>query len=121
MVLLRVLEEYPDKTSLEQFLKLLAPFAPFITEELWEKLGHKKSIHLEKWPKYNPKLIKEDSFELVIQVNGRVRDRVNGPIDINQREAERMALSRERIKKIISGGKIKKIIFVPNRLINIVI
>lgn len=125
MVCLNEGEKYAARLNLprwyfEILLVLLAPFAPFLTEELWEKLGHNKSIHLQKWPKYDPKLIKEESFELVIQVNGKVRDRVSAPININQREAERMALSRERIKKIIGGGKIKKIIFVPNRLINIV-
>jgi leucyl-tRNA synthetase len=105
----------------EKFLAILAPFAPFITEELWQELGYKTSIHLEKWPKYDERLLKEEEFELVIQVNGKVRDRISAPVDISQKGAEEIAMSRERIKKIISTDKVRKIIFVPNRLINIVI
>ncbi len=109
-------------TNLQTFLKLLAPFAPHLTEEIWRNvLGNKKSIHLESWPKYNPKLIEEEKFEMIVQVNGKVRDRVSAPSGISQKEAENIALSSEKIKKLIAGLKIKKIIFVPNRLINIVI
>jgi leucyl-tRNA synthetase len=114
-----------------KFLILLSPFAPHLTEEIWQKLkatsdkrqGAKKfkSIHQEAWPKYNPKLIKEEKFEMIIQINGKVRDRIPAPVGVSQKEAESMALSSEKIKKLIAGSKIKKIIFVPKRLINIVI
>jgi len=110
------------KEVIERFLILLAPFAPHISEELWEKLGHKQSIFLEKWPKYNPRLAKEESFELVIQINGKVRDKIeSAEISISQAQAEKLALSREKIKKWTKGKKIKKIIFIPKKLINIVI
>lgn len=113
------------------FLKLLAPFAPHLSEELYQELkatsGEEqtrrrfKSIHREAWPKYNSKLIKEENFELVIQINGKVRDRALARLGISQKEAEKSAFSQEKIRKLLSGQKIKKIIFVPNRLINIVL
>ncbi len=105
----------------EKFLIILSPFAPFVAEEIWEKLGNKKSVFMESWPKYNPKLIIDDVFEMVIQINGKVRDTVSVKKDISQKEAEDIALSREKVKNWIKGGKIKKTIFVPNRLINILI
>ena len=104
-----------------KFLIILSPFAPFVAEELWEKLGNKKSIHLESWPKYNQKLIKEEKFELVIQINGKIRDKVSVEMGIAQKEAEEIVLKLEKIKKLVADRKIKKIIYVPNRLINIVI
>ncbi|NCO15571.1 MAG: hypothetical protein GW899_02380, partial [Parcubacteria group bacterium] len=72
-------------------------------------------------PKYDIKLIQEDKFELVIQINGRVRDKISVETDISQEEAEKIVFSREKIKNWLKGKKVKKIIFVPNRLINIVI
>ncbi len=110
-----------DVEILEGFLKLLAPFAPFITEELWEKLGHKTGIHKEKWPEYNLKLAQEKEFELVIQINGKMRDKIFVSADISQKEAEKIAFSREKVENWVKGKRVKKIIFVPNRLINIVL
>ena len=109
------------KEYLEDFLKILAPFAPHITEELWQMLGHKKSIHLEKWPKYNEKFLVEKDFELIVQINGRVRDRIKAPMDISQDNAEKLVTKQEKIKQLLNGQTPKKIIFVKNRLINIVI
>jgi len=103
------------------FLKLLAPFAPHIAEELWEKLGHKESIFLEKWPEYDAELIKKETFELVAQINGKVRDKVEAKIGISENEAKETVLAREQIKKWIEGKEIKKIIFVKDRLINIIV
>lgn len=109
------------KSLLEDFLRLLAPLAPFLTEELWHQMSHKTSIHKEQWPKYNEKMLMEKEFELIIQINGKVRDKIKAAININQSEAEKTALRREKIKKILSDKNPKKIIYVPNRLINIVI
>jgi leucyl-tRNA synthetase len=104
------------------FLKLLAPFAPYLSEEIWRNiLKNKKSIYLESWPKYNSKLIIEKQFELIIQINGKIRDKILMEIGISQKEAENLALNQEKIKNAIGGNKIRKIIFVPNKLINIVI
>jgi len=108
--------------DLEKILILIYPFAPHIAEEMWEKLGyHKGSISLEKWPKPDPKFLKEETFELIIQVNGKMRDKVSVPMNISEEEAKELTLGRETVKKWRGGKIIKKIIFVKNKLINIVI
>jgi leucyl-tRNA synthetase len=109
------------REAIETFLILLAPFAPHITEELWSQLGCKGSIHNQPWPKYNKKLVKEEMVTLIIQVNGRVRDKIEVKADISEGEAKKLTLNRENVKKWTVGKEIKKIIFVPNKLINIVI
>ena len=124
MILFNEMEKTPQLpiTKYQVLLKLLAPFAPHLIEEIWRNiLGNKKSIHLESWPKYNQKLIKEEKFELVIQINGKIRDKVSVEMGIAQKEAEEIVLKLEKIKKLVADRKIKKIIYVPNRLINIVI
>ena len=103
------------------FLLLLAPFAPHISEELWQKLGHKTTIFEQKWPKYNPKLIIENTFTLIIQINGKVRDKIEISVGISKEEVEKLIFSREKIKKWIDDRKIKNIIFIPNKLINIIL
>jgi leucyl-tRNA synthetase len=103
-------------------ITLLAPFAPHIAEEIWASLGHKTSIFKEKWPKFDPKLVREDEITLIIQVNGKVRDELKVPSEIGEREARDAALASEKIKKYIPiTDHIRKIIFVPGRLINFVI
>ena len=110
-----------EKDNVETFLKLLSPFAPHFAEELWSKLGNKKSIHLEPWPKYEEQLLEAGEYELIIQVNGKMRDKVKVSKKLEQPEIEKLVLSREIVKKYIGTNAIKKVIFVPNRLINIVI
>ena len=110
-----------NKEDFEVFLKLLAPFAPHLTEELWSNLGNKESIFREQWPKYNPEVIKDKTITLVIQVNGKVRDNIEAPVDITEEEVRELALSREKIKKWTAGKKIIKVIFVKGRLVNIVV
>ncbi|KKR09966.1 MAG: Leucine-tRNA ligase [Parcubacteria group bacterium GW2011_GWA2_39_18] len=111
-----------SKETLEILTKLLAPFAPHICEEIWcEILKHKKSIHLEEWPKHDEKFLEEDEFDLVIQVNGILRDLVRVPKNITQEQAEKIAILQPKITKYIEGQNIKKAIFVPGRLINLVI
>ncbi len=105
----------------ETFLKLLAPLAPHITEELWRELGNKDSIHKAPWPGYDPKLIKEENFELIAQINGKMRGIINMKIGVSQKEAEEIALELPNVKEFIAGKKIKKTIFVKDRLINFVI
>ncbi|MBI2012874.1 MAG: class I tRNA ligase family protein, partial [Candidatus Colwellbacteria bacterium] len=138
MTILNKLEKEPqvNRKDWESFLLMLAPFAPFITEELWEKLGNsdansgrssdrkrrsKYSIHNQSWPKYDVKHLVRDTFTLVIQVNGKLRAQVAANRGIVQKEAEKLALANPRIQKFISDKKIRKIIFVKDRLINFVV
>ncbi|MBI4919714.1 leucine--tRNA ligase [Candidatus Azambacteria bacterium] len=122
MILFNKMEkENLSKEEARTFLKLIAPFAPHLAEEFWRNLGNKKSIHLESWPKYDPKFIKEGDYDLLIQIGGKLRDKVRVSKRLDRVEIENLVLSRDAIKKHIAGGEIKKIIFVPGRLINIVL
>lgn len=103
------------------FLRIIAPFAPHITEEIWENMGEKNSIHSEKWPTYDKMLIIENEVELVIQINGKVRDRIKVFSELSESEAKNIAFASAKIRKWIDGKEIKKILFVKGRLINIVI
>ncbi|TSA44382.1 leucine--tRNA ligase [bacterium] len=114
-------EEKISSTSYELLVILLSPFAPHIAEEIWEKLGHNESIFLEKWPEYDPELIKEEQISFVIQINGKVRDQIEVAAGVKEEEAKKLALERDKIVKYIDGKNIRKIIFVPDRLINFVV
>ena len=112
------------------FLLLLAPFAPHLSEELWSSFAKasedkhfdvKNSIHNQSWLKYDSKLIKEEKTFLVIQINGKVRDKIEVEADISEKKAKELALSQEKIKKWIMGKEIKKVIFIPGKLINLVV
>ncbi len=103
------------------FLILLSPFAPHITEELWERAGFKGMCCEQKWPKYDSKLVKEKKITLVIQINGKVRDKIEVEADISEKEAKKIALSRDKVLKYTRGKEIKKTIFISGKLINFVI
>jgi leucyl-tRNA synthetase len=104
----------------ETFLLLLAPFAPHITEELWQTLGHQTSIHLEKWPEFDESKIKEQKVTIVVQVNGKIRGQFEAPIGVSEEEAKEKAFALEDVKKWIVGQEIKKVVFVPNKLVSLV-
>jgi len=114
-------KEEVGKEVIEKFLILLSPFAPHLTEELWQRLGRKSSITLEKWPEPNPEFLKEETIALIIQVNGKVRDKIKVKSDISEKEAKELAISQEKIKNWIGDKEIKKVVFIPGKLINIVI
>ena len=114
------------RNHLKTLLLLLAPFAPHLTEELWLKLNPEPyalntSIHSQNWPKYNPKLAKEEIITLIIQINGKVRDKIEVEANISEERAKKMVLLQEKVKKWTEGKKIRKTIFVPEKLINIVV
>ena len=109
-----------SKNYLKTFLKLLAPYAPFIAEELWHALGSRTTIHKERWPKYNEKYLQKNTFELLVQINGKLRAKIKAPLNITQNQAEKLALAQPSVQKFIKNAKPKKIIFIPNRLINLV-
>lgn len=123
--LMIVLNRFESESELkskdfEIFLLMLAPFAPFITEELWERPGHKKSIHLERWPEYKRSISAEKTFELLFQVNGKLRGKTIAKTGIKENEAKEVALRDARVMAHVSGKRVRRVIFVPNRLINIV-
>jgi len=123
MILTKEMEKQSE-ISIKDYLlliTLLAPMAPHIAEELWQNLGHKKSIFLEKWPEYDPKLVREEIVTLIIQVNGRVRDKIEVEADISEEKAKELAFSQKKVKNWIEGKEIRKVIFVPGKLINIVV
>ncbi|MEK7213916.1 MAG: class I tRNA ligase family protein [Patescibacteria group bacterium] len=110
-----------DKIDYEILLKLLAPFAPHITEEIWLILGNKKSIHLSSWPKYDESKLVESVFKIMIQINGKVRGQIESNADISDQELEKTAINKPEIKKWIEGKTIKKMIIIKGKLINIVV
>ena len=122
MVLVNEMETEKEilKEDFEALLKLLAPMTPYIAEELWQKLGHKESIFKAEWPKYNLRLIKEEKVTFIVQIDGRMRDKVELNKGISQKEAEEIVFQREKVKNNLQSKKVKKTIFVPERLINIV-
>ena len=124
MILVNAFSDQPamvTKENMKNLLLILSPFAPHLTEELWEKAGFKGLCSGQAWPKYNEKLVTEEKVWLIVQVNGKVRDKIEFVNGINQKEIENMVLHTPKIKPWIEGKEVKKIIFVPGRLINIVI
>ena len=103
------------------FLILLSVFAPHITEELWVLLGNKQSIHLQKWLEYDKKMAKQENTILIIQVNSKIRDKIEIQQNIAENEIKDIILKREKIKKYTENKQIKKIIFIKGKLVNIVI
>ena len=125
--LYREIEEYPDAfntyeghEAIRSLILLLAPFAPFITEELWEEVGGEFSVHQQPWPDYDPRLARSERITLVAQVDGKVRDRIEVDADIAEEEMERIALSSPRIRKNLEGREIARVVVVPGKLVNIV-
>ncbi|NQT46726.1 MAG: leucine--tRNA ligase [Candidatus Omnitrophica bacterium] len=109
------------KEAIEALLLLLAPFVPHMVEELWERMGHKRSIFKETWPNYDLDLLQADEITIVIQINGKVRGKVEVPIDISDEELRSKALEEKAIAKWISQSQIRKVIIIPKRLVNIVV
>ena len=109
------------KRAVETLLLLMAPPTPHITEELWARLGKPYSIHTQSWPEYDPELAKEEQITLIIQVNGKVRDRIMVAAGISEEEARTAALASEAAQRFMEGKEPKEVIVVPGRLVNIVV
>jgi leucyl-tRNA synthetase len=107
--------------ALETLVAAIAPFAPHISDELWEQLGHSTSIHKDTWPKWDEELVKEETITLAVQINGKVRAEINVPADISEEDAIALAKENEKIKDNIAGKQIKKAIYVPGRLVSLVV
>ena len=110
-----------SKKFIENILILLSPFVPHVSEELWQKFGHKESIVKQKWPEFDAELVKDETKTLIIQINGKIRDEVEIPTNITEQEASKLTLNREKVKRWLDGKQVKKTIFVPGKLINLVI
>ena len=105
----------------EGFVKLLNPLAPHMTEELWSTvLGHNPTLANETWPTYDEEKTKDDEITIVIQINGKLRDKVNVSATASKEEIEAAALNTPRVKELLEGLTIRKVIVVPGKLVNIV-
>ena len=107
--------------TLESLLQILAPFAPHITEELWQELGHADTIHVNHWPKWDEKYLVSDVMTIIVQVNGKLRAKLELPADTNKDAIEQAALADENVVKFTSNKPPKKVIYVPKKLVNIVV
>jgi len=109
------------RKDFSDFLKIFSPFAPHLSEELWAGAGLKGLCCEQKWPKFDTKLVEDKKILLIVQINGKVRDKIEAKANISEEQAKKMALKSEKIKNLVGKNKIKKIIFVSNKLINIVV
>ncbi len=109
------------REAVEKLLLLLAPIAPHVTEELWERTGRSYSIHQQRLPEWDEALAADEVITLVVQVNGKVRDRLQVPADISEEEATRLALASERVQGFTKGKKLQKVVYVPGRLVSVVV
>ncbi len=109
-----------SRKELETLLQLLAPFAPFITEELWHRLGHQESIHVSSWPTFDPEAITLTTITIPVQVNGRVRDHITISSDTPEDDIKQLALATGQVHRFTANQNILNVIYVPGRIINIV-
>ncbi|MFW6295376.1 MAG: leucine--tRNA ligase [Halanaerobium sp.] len=109
------------KSAAENILLLLAPFAPFITDELWELIGHNNSIHEMSWPDYKESALEKEEITIVIQVNGKVREKISVDPDISEEEVKEKVLEEEKIQSYLEGNNLIKTIYVPGKLVNLVV
>ena len=107
--------------TLESLLQILAPFAPHITEELWQELGHADTIHVNHWPKWDEKYLVSDVITIIVQVNGKLRSRLELPVDTDKETIEQRALDDEKVRAYLDARTPKKVIYVPGKLVNIVV
>jgi leucyl-tRNA synthetase len=112
-------EQWGD--ALRAFVLVLAPFAPHHAEELWAAIGEPYSVHEQAWPAWDETLIAAEEITLVVQVNGKLRDRVSVPADISEEEARELALSSAKVRPHVEGRELRKAVYVPGRLVNLVV
>jgi leucyl-tRNA synthetase len=105
--------------ALDTFLLLIAPAAPFISEELWQQTGHHGSVHLGHWPQWNPEIAFEQRVQIPIQVNGKKRDLIEVDSGATKSEVESAALASPKVQAQIAGRKLQEVIYVPGKILNI--
>ena len=109
------------RECIEKFLVMLAPFAPHVAEELWERTGRTYSIHNQMYPRWDEELAAEEIITLVVQVNGRLRDKLQVPADLAEEEAKRLALASPKVKAFLNDKQPERTVYVPGRLVNVVV
>jgi leucyl-tRNA synthetase len=109
------------KKDLIDLLKIISPFAPHMAQELVEQLKYKKLFDIDVWPVWDEELIREENFELIIQINGKTRGKVLAKTGVDELSAKNLALADSNIKKWLEGKEIKKVIFIQNRLMNLIV
>ncbi len=107
--------------ALDIYLRMMAPVTPHIAEELWQRLGKPYSIHNQPWPSVDEQAAAEDEITLVVQINGKLRDRILVPVGISEEDARQAALASEAVQKHLAGAVPRKVILVPGKLVNIVV
>jgi leucyl-tRNA synthetase len=109
------------RSAIDDLILLLSPFAPHLAEELWELAGHEGSVSLESWPEYDESVFETDTVEIVVQIAGKVKDKINVASGLDKDSLIKVALEQPRIKELIEGKQIVKTIAVPDKLVNIVV
>ncbi|MCK5577001.1 MAG: class I tRNA ligase family protein, partial [Dehalococcoidales bacterium] len=109
------------RQALRTLILLLAPTAPHLTEELWQRMGNDYSVHNQRWPAWDEALVKEEEITLVVQVNGKLRDKLTVPASITEGEARTLALGRQKVISYLEGRQVVKVIYVPKGLVNLVV
>ena len=107
--------------AIESLLMTLSPFAPHITEEIWQQLGYSDTIHVDHWPTWDDKFLVQDSITVVVQVNGKLRAKLNVSADISESDIKQMALADKNVQTFMDKKEPTKVIYVPGRLVNIVV
>ncbi len=114
-------DEIFSQEDLEKLIIISSPFFPHLSEEVWEKTGHDYSVHMQSWPEIDEKHLEEEEVEIPVQINGKVRGRLKVKVDISEDEVRQKVLSEEAFSEYLGDGDIKRLIYVPGRIVNIVV
>jgi leucyl-tRNA synthetase len=109
------------KTAITYLVQMVAPFAPHLADELWHQLGHEGSVHVALWPMWDEAYLQSDTVKIVIQVNGKLRGEINVAVDSPEEEVKAAALAQENVQQFVGEKEPKRVIYVPGRLVNIVV
>ena len=113
--------EVRPRSVLEQFVLLISPYAPHLAEEIWSRLGHSDTLAYEAWPTADPRYLVDDTVTVVVQVNGKLRDQVDAPADISEDDIRQLVTDREKLRPWLEGKQVVKFIYVPGKLVNLVV
>ena len=116
-----VLRSAEWRRAIETLTLLMAPATPFVAEEMWQALGKPFSVHQQDWPEFDPALAQDDEVEMIVQINGKVRDKIIVPAELPEERARELSLASERIQEHLAGAEPLRIIYIPGKLVNIVI